>query len=281
MNPSLASLIWCVQFAGLFYLDRDKRVRTSKALWLPILWIGLAGSRPVSDWLGVQSAGTNAQLEGSPVDAVFFQGVLLTAALGVLISREPDGRILLAANWPILVYFFYCLVSVAWSYHPDVSFKRWIKAIGDLVMCLVIVTDERPIAALKRLISRIGFILLPASVLCIRYYANIGHGYSPDGGQTNTGVTSNKNTLGVLVLVVSLCALWQVITLLRFRGWPDRRRHLLAQGILLAFGIVLLRMADSATSMACFILGAGLILAMDLHAMRGRPAEVHALCLVS
>ncbi len=279
MNPLLATLICACGIAGLFYLDREKTVRTSKALWLPIIWIGLAGSRPVSDWLGIQYSGTNVQLEGSPVDAVV-QGILLAVAVGVLIRRDRRTRILLAANWPILIYFFYCLISVAWSSHPDVSFKRWIKAIGDVAMCLVIVTDGRPLAALGRLISRVGFVLLPASVLFIKYYGDLGHGYSPDGGQMNTGVTNNKNTLGVMLLVISLYTLWHVMALLRTKSRPDRRRHLLAQGILLTFGFALLKMAHSATAIACFIVGAGLILATSLRAFRNRPARVHALCLV-
>ena len=279
MNTLLATLICACGIAGLFYLDRDKTVRTSKALWLPIIWIALAGSRPVSDWLGVQYNGASTQLEGSPVDAAV-QGVLLAAALGILILRERRTRILLAANWPVLIYFVYCLISAAWSSHPDISFKRWIKAIGDVAMCLVIVTDGHPMAALRRLISRVGFVLLPASVLFIKYYGDLGHGYSPDGGQTNTGVTNNKNTLGVLLLVISLYTLFQVMTLLRSESRPDRRRHLLAQGTLLAFGLVLLDMAHSATSIACFIIGAGLILATGLRAFRNRPARVHALCLV-
>ena len=50
MNPLLASLICACGVGGLFYLDRDKTVRTSWALWLPTLWIGIVGSRAVSAW---------------------------------------------------------------------------------------------------------------------------------------------------------------------------------------------------------------------------------------
>ena len=173
MNPSLASLICACGVAGLFYLGRDNTVRTSKALWLPVIWIWIDGSRPVSAWLGIGPTGGNVQLDGSPFDAAIF-GALLAAAIGVLIRRNRRTRTLLAANWPILIYFFYCLISVAWSYHPDVSFKRWIKAIGDPAMALIIATDGQPVAAFRRLISRVGFLLLPASVLLIKYYGYVG-----------------------------------------------------------------------------------------------------------
>src|SRR5450755_1007130 len=218
MNPSLATAICCCGIASLFYFGRDNRVSTSKALWLAVIWIGLVGSRSVSSWLGI-GATSNMQLDGSPIDAAVF-GVLMAAAVGVLIHRGFRTRTLLTANWAILIYFLYCLVSVAWSYHPDVAFKRWIKAIGDLAMVLIIVTDPQPRAALERLFSRLGFLLLPTSVLFIKYYGQLGRGYTADGEPMNTGVTTNKNILGVTLLVISLGTLWHVLTLLRERGQP-------------------------------------------------------------
>ena len=279
MNPSLANLICACGIAGLFYLNRDDSVRTSKALWLPVSYLWLIGSRPVSVWLGMTPpSGTNVQLEGSPLDALFF-GLLLAAALVVLIRRGKRTRCFLTANWPILIYFFFCLISVTWAYYPDVAFKRWIKAIGDLAMVLIIVTDAQPVAALRRLISRVGFLLLPASVLFIKYYGDLGRGYTPDGGQMNVGVATNKNSLGLIVLVVSLVTLWNVRSLLIHKDEPNRGRRLVAQGTLLAFGLALFGMANCATCIACFIIGGGLILATGLRAIRSRPARVHALCL--
>jgi exopolysaccharide production protein ExoQ len=278
MNPSLASLICACGIIALFYLDRDKTVRTSKALWIPVIYLWIVGSRPVSAWLGMTpAAGANVQLDGSPLDAAVL-GVLLIAAVAVIVRRGKPALSFITLNWPILVFFLYCLISVAWSYHPDVAFKRWIKSIADVAMCLVIVTDPQPVAALKRVISRVGFLLLPVSVLLIKYYGDLGRGYTPDGLPMNTGVTTFKNELGVTVLVVSLFTVRHVITLLRTRNLPNRGRHLLAQGALLAFGIALFGMADSQTPIACFIIGCGLILAMELNFTRRRPAIVHVLC---
>jgi exopolysaccharide production protein ExoQ len=277
MNPSIASLLCVVGVAGLFYLDRDKNVHTSKALWLPVSWLTICASRPVSAWFGASPTGSNAQLDGSPMDAAVF-GTLLVAAIVVLIYRRHSARILLAANWPILVYFLYCLISVTWSYHSDIALKRWIKAIGDLAMAFVIVTDPQPVAAFRRLISRVGFLLLPTSVLFIKYY-DLGHAYAPDGMQMNTGVTTDKNILGVIVLVISLGTLSRVLTLLRDKDQRNRRRHLTAQITLLLFGIAVLKLADSVTSIACFILGAGIIIATGMRVVRRSPATVHVLCL--
>ena len=278
MNSLLATVVCFCGIAGLFYLNRDRSLRTTKALWLPTIWICLIGSRPVSVWLGIRYAGRDVQLDGSPVDAAFL-GVLMAAAIGVLIRRSGRVSKLLAANWPILIYFFYCLISVAWSYHPDVAFKRWIKSIGDLAMVLVIVTEPRLHDALYRLFSRVGFLLFPTSVLFIKYFGNLGRGYTPDGAPMNTGVATNKNMLGMMLLVISLGTVWYFITLLRAKGRPNRGRQLLAQGTLLVFGIALFLMANSATSSVCFVLGSTIIFATGLRAIKKRRVRVHMLCL--
>jgi O-antigen ligase len=279
MLPHLAAAICYIGIAGLFYLDRDKTVHTSKALWLPVIYLWITGSRSVSGWLGIAPPpGVNTQLEGSPVDRLFFQ-VLLAAGVLVLIGRGSRTSALLKTCWPILLYFSYCLISVLWSPYPDVAFKRWTKAIGDLVMVLVVVTEVDLTAALRRFLSRTGFILLPLSVLLIKYFNDLGRGYGPSGEAMNTGVTTNKNTLGVITFILTLGAVWQVLTLLGAKGQPNRGRHLLAQGTLLAFGVAVLAMAHSATSVACFGLGTVLMVATRLPMIRGRASAVHALIL--
>jgi O-antigen ligase len=220
----------------------------------------------------------DAQIDGTQPDRIIFQ-VLVIAGLLVLFFRTKQTSAYLAANWPILMYLFYCLVSVTWSDYPEVSAKRWVKAIGDLTMVLIVVTDNEPVEAIKRLFSRLGYVLLPASVLVIKYYGEFGHSYDPSGGQVNTGVTTNKNSLGVITLVITLGVLWHIRELFRDKHQPNRGRHLLAQAVLLAFGVALLVMAHSATCQACFILGAVLMLATNLTIIRRRPAAVHALVL--
>jgi O-antigen ligase len=281
MGTPLAFLICGLGIAGLFFLDRDKSVRTSKALWLIVIWLGLVGSRPVSVWLGVggSSAPSDlaATLDGSPMDAAVFEALIL-AGIVVLFQRKKKTIALLKASGPVALYFVYCLASVTWSPFPEPAFKRWIKAIGDLVMVLVLVTDPQPTTALRRLFSRLGFVLFPASILLIRY-TDLGRAYDVDGTPMNTGVTTNKNSLGLIVYLVSLGALWSVWVLLKDKKAPNRTRRLVAQITLLAFGVALLQMAHSATSIACFILGGGLMLATGLPAIRSRPGRVHALCL--
>lgn len=282
MNPSVASLVYVCGIAGLFFLDRDKSVQTSKALWLPVLYLLVIGSRPVSLWLGMTPpAGTSLQLDGSPVDRLFF-AALSVAAVCVLAHRGRRVFAFVKANVPILIYFLFCLVSVLWSDFPGVAFKRWTKSIGDLLMILIIITDEQPVAALRRLFSRLGFILIPLSLLFIKYYPFLGRGYDQwSGAAVNFGVSSDKNMLGVMTFVLLLGAVWRVLALL----WPTetiphRRRHLLAQGTLLVLGVSLLITADSKTSLVCFALGAGLMLMTRLRVIRRNPAAVHVLVVL-
>ena len=146
-------------------------------------------------------------------------------------------------------------------------------------MVLVIVTEPRLSDALSRLFSRVGFLLFPASVLLIKYYWQIGRAFTPDGTSMNTGVTTNKNALGVILFVVSLGTLWQISTLVRDKTRPGRRRLLFAQGVLFAFEISLFRMANCATSTSSFILGGVIILMTSLRMISHKPARVHVLCL--
>ena len=281
MSSSLATLVCAIGVLGLFFLERDKSIHTSKALWIPVIWLWINGSRPASMWLGMAPANASASqlLEGSPADRMIF-AILMAVGLVVLMFRLGRVAPLLRASWPILLYFAFCLLSVLWSDFPGVAFKRWTKAIGDLVMVLIVVTDARPIAALGRFITRAGFVLLPASILLIKYYGDLGRTYDKWSGEAaNCGVSTDKNMLGVTVFVLSLGACWLVLSLLRDKSQPNRVRHFLARGTLLAFGLSLLVMAHSATSGACFALGTGMMLAAGSSVIGRRPAAVHALVL--
>jgi exopolysaccharide production protein ExoQ len=280
MNPTLAFLLFAVGIAGLFYLDRDKTARPSKAVWLAVIWLWINGSRSVSTWLGVGVArmGPGQLPPESFLDQAIAATLMITGAI-VVYRRRKEAAAVLRGSWPIVLYFSFALVSLSWSDYSAWGLKRWVRALGDVIMVLIVVTDARPAEALRRLISRVGFVLLPASVLLIKYYPYIGRGFGEWGDVESFGVTTNKNELGVLAYVITLGALWQVLRLLRHKDFPNRRRHLLAQGTLFLFGLSVLRTAHSATSGASFALGAGLIVAFGLPFFRARPAAVHALVL--
>ena len=279
MLQGVATIIFALGILGLFRLDRDRTSRVSPALWIPVIWLSISASRMVSQWLGGVGtlASPDALVEGSPLDALIFAG-LLAAGLVVLLARRRLDRTFLRANGPLLVFFSYCAVSLLWSDYPFVAFKRWTKAVGDLVMVLVVLTDPEPTAALKQFIARSGFLLIPLSILLIMYYPGVGWGYNPlTGAAYYTGVATTKNGLGTVCLVFGLGSLWRLLEVPHSGERPRRARPLIAHGAILAMAVWLFYIADSATSLACFLLG-GVLIALTSH--RGsalRPAAVYAL----
>src|ERR1700688_3132363 len=118
MNPTIATLLFSIGVLGLFLLDRDPTVRTSKGLWIAVIWVLIVGSRPVTGWMaaGPVQAMNNADqyLEGSPIDRFVFSG-LLVAGIFILVRRRVQLGKLLQNNSAILLFFAYCAVSVLWS----------------------------------------------------------------------------------------------------------------------------------------------------------------------
>src|SRR5271157_1608041 len=161
MPPHIAAIVYALVIVGLFWLDREQNARTSTANWIPVVWISLACSRSLSQWLQLGSPidPANQVLEGNPIDRLVYTG-LLAVGLIVLATRKRQVGKLLRANTPILLFFLYCAVSLLWSDYPDVAFKRWTKALGDLVMVLVVLSDREPSVAVSRLLARTAYVLI-------------------------------------------------------------------------------------------------------------------------
>jgi exopolysaccharide production protein ExoQ len=279
MSPAIATVAYLLLIGGLFWLDQRQKVRTSWALWVPMVWFALAGSRSLAQWfdLGTPIESAEQVLEGSPADRLFY-AFLLAIGLAVLLTRSARVGRILRANGPILFFFLYCLISLLWSDYPDVAFKRWIKAIGDLVMVMVVLSDREPLAAFKRLLARLGYFLIPLSILFIKYYPEIGRQYGIWEGETYyVGVTTNKNTLGAICLFLGLAALWQ---LLMAYGERKRRRwiqEMIAPAIILAMVLWLFAKINSMTSLSCFLIGGIVLCATSYRKVMRRPALAHVL----
>lgn len=277
MPPHVASLVFAAFIAGLFWLDRDRKAKSSGALWISFIWVGLAASRSAAQWmnLGAPIDASDLQLEGSPVDRIVYS-VLLAAGLIVLVTRAAKVKRLLRANAPVLIFFLYCVVSLFWSDFPDVAFKRWLKAIGDLVMLLVVLTEIDPPVAVRQLLKRLTYILVPLSVLLIKYYPDYGRTYGRWFGEVHyTGVTTNKNTLGAICMLFGLATLWHLLALYRSREQVGRKRMLVANTVVLAAILWLLSIAESMTSWSCFAMGSILVVALNLRFIARRRRILH------
>jgi exopolysaccharide production protein ExoQ len=274
ISSSIASILVLAGIVALFRLDRDSKAKTSPALWIAVVWVAIGASRMVSQWFGSSSYldSPDQYLEGSPLDRAIL-AALLIGGLTVLVARGARTGAFLRANAPVVLFFTYCALSALWSDYPFVSFKRWTKGLGNVTMVLIVLTDPEPRAALKRLLSRTGFLLIPVSVLLIKYYPAMGRGYSRWTWEPFfTGAATEKNALGAICLVFGLGALWRLIEVFRDKTATNRLGSLAANGIIVGMTLWLFAMSDSATSIACFALG-GALMAI-LSGSKG-PARVH------
>jgi hypothetical protein len=101
--PQAATLIFVAGVVGLFVLDYDRRSRTSAALWIPIFWILLAGSRSLQDWSGTSVTEHTTDeflrsrfVEGNPLDRNVITALLFFGLL-VLFRRREAARHLVQA----------------------------------------------------------------------------------------------------------------------------------------------------------------------------------------
>src|SRR5271165_6342245 len=277
MTALIATILFSIGIIGLFVLDRDHEARTSKALWIPVVYLLCTGSRPVSMWLGyAQPFGVEGGIYSSPIDQAV-QLVLLALGLMVLIARGRKVGSPLRSSGPILLFFSYAALSILWSDFPSVTLKHWTKGVEDIVMVLVVLTDGDPVMAVKRLLTRAGFILIPLSLLLCRYYPRLGRIFTKGWLVEFVGVSTQKNQLGMICMIFGLGSLWCFLRAYRDRESAARSRHLLAHGVMLGIVVWLLLMCRSLTSSVCLVLAGTVMALASRRSPEAKPARVHLL----
>lgn len=268
----LATTVWLVR------RDVAARPGVSSAIWIPTLWVGILASRPVSLWFGT---GTGDTLEGSPLDRLFFFAMIF-ASLVVLSRRWIAWGPLLARNWPLLLFYGYLLVTVVWANSPLVSFKRWSKELGNIFVALVILSELDPLQAIRAVFVRCAYVLIPLSIVFIRYFPELGRRYSVHSGQLEvTGVTTQKNALGAMLLVCTLVLLWDWLERSRPGAGVRSRLDRWIAIALLAAATWLLWLSDSKTSMLCLAIAAGILAAVRLPLLHRRISAMGIYCLLA
>src|SRR5437660_10436770 len=110
MPPSLALFLWVIFLVALLRFDPAKDSGTWLALWVPVTWMFIAGTRLPSQWLGEQ-VGVAAQAleEGNPLDRSIFS-VLILLAIGILVTRSFRWGDFFARNWTLTAFLSFALV---------------------------------------------------------------------------------------------------------------------------------------------------------------------------
>lgn len=261
MPPTVALIVWFLLLLVLLWFDPAKMPGTSLALWVPLIWMFIVGSRLTSQWLGgVTATSVNVLAEGNPLDRTI-DICLISLAIATLLRRRFNWGKFLAHNIVIVVFLLFALASIFWSDFTFVAFKRWFRDLGGYFMVLVVLSDHDPLEAIRALLRRVGYLLIPLSIVINKYYPALSRQYDPWSGTFSvSGATTSKNMLGVLCLVTGLFFFWDTMT-----RWSDRKsrgtRRIIAVNIaFLAMAFWLLSLSNSETSRVCLILGCMVVL---------------------
>jgi exopolysaccharide production protein ExoQ len=269
-------ILWATVFFAIWAIRRDttRRDGVSAALWIPTLWVGILASRPVSAWLsGRFLERSEYSLEGSPIDMLFFLALIIAASI-IVLNREPDWASFISRNWPIVVFYLYLLVTVFWADSPLDSFKRWFKEVGNIIVIMVILTERNPWQALRAVFVRCSYLLIPLSIVFLRYFPYLGRRYSRGGELEAIGVSEQKNSLGAMIVVCCLLVIWDLLeNNQQARQKLDRVGRFLEVGILI-LGVYLLRVCDSKTSMVCLAVGGAILATARIPVLRNRVGSL-------
>jgi O-antigen ligase len=238
----------------------------------------ILATRLPSQWLG-QNIVTSAEAfqEGNPVDRTVSL-VLIVFALAILTSRSFEWGNFLARNWALTALLFYALLSVCWSDFAFVAFKRWFRDLGNYLVILVILSDPRPVEAVRTVLRRVCFLFIPLSILLIKYFPEMAKHYNNWTGTAEfVGAATSKNTLGVGCMISGLLFFWDTIS-----HWSERKKKRTEKTILInvalfAMTFWVLNLSNSATSRVCLILGCTVIAIAHSRWSQRHPAFLRTL----
>lgn len=260
MFATIALIVCSFLVATLLNVERKRNLAATHGLWVPTVWMLIVGSRSVGRWIDVNQ---NDYTGGSPLDQLVVT-ILMVLSITIIHQRRLDWpRIIRDNSWLILL-FAYMGLSIIWSEFPFISLKRWIKVFGGLLMALVVLSEPRPLEALESVLRRSAYVLVPLSLLLVRYFPVYGRTYGRwDGSEMWTGVATHKNGLGQLCAISAIFLFWALMREWTLGSQLKRNRLAFSDLLVLAITVYLLKGpsngAYSATSVSITILGVVLL----------------------
>jgi O-antigen ligase len=217
----------------------------------------IMGSRPVGSWFAPRLVVSNVAA-GSPYDRLVL-GILILFAIFILIQRKIEWSQILKDNRWLIVLYLYAGLSILWSDFTFVSFKRWIKLSGAIPIALVVLTEQQPLQALESVFRRCAYVLIPLSLVLVKYFLQFGVAFDRWSGQVmQVGVTTHKNSLGELCAFSAFILLWATLRKWRSGELLKSRSQTFADILVIGIALFLLHgygESYSATSIAVLIIG--------------------------
>jgi len=258
MPPSLA-MVLCTAFVQFLLLLEWRISRgVSKTLWIPTLWMLMIASRSLGEWFSI----TGQNDSGNWMDQVVLSS-LSVAGIVVLARRRFDWSGTLRRHRWLLALLAYMFVSTLWSDITFVALKRWVREVIVFIMALVTMSEANPRQALASLLRRSAYVLIPYSLVLIKYYPALGRQYGRWSGiEMWTGVTSQKNGLGRLCMISVFFLVWTLYQRRRERPPVGWRYQAWADVSIILIALYLLNGANSSTSLATLVVGVATFLGL-------------------
>lgn len=277
MPPTLALLIFSIPILLGFRSDKKRGVVASKALFWPSLWYIVVATRPIGVWFSLWNlpipdfGGGSDPTDGSAIDR-FFYGGLMMIGLSILTKRRFKWGEAFSQNKAVTLLLVYMAASILWSHYPLVSFKRYIKVLGSIVMAMVVLTEDDPLAATFTVLRRTLYVHLPMSICCTRYFREIGVIYTYDGSsQAWQGISTSKNTLGQISMLGVIYFSWEL------RQYWSQFRWKNIHALYLLMAVYLLKGAGDSVSMTSISVSAiALLIFLRIQSLRDRLEAVRA-----
>jgi O-antigen ligase len=271
LPPRLASFLTVAFIVFLFRRDIREKPNVSGALWLPLIWLLLICSRNVSGWLnifGLHVSRAASVEEGNPLDACFYVA-LVTAAICVLNKRQVNLSEIVFNNGWFIAFLLYVSISVTWSDFPFIALRRLTKVFGHPIMALIVLTEPDLEEALKRLMKRCAYVVIPVSILFIKYYPGLGVSYDEwSGVPIVNGIAGGKNSLGADLLILGFFFSWHLLQTWQTERNTRRRNELwLIAGFLIGIWWLLSK-THSATSTICLFAAILIVLFVGIRSIK-------------
>lgn len=212
--PTLVVAVFC-----FYILRRNLKDEPgfSSTLWLPTLWMMRCASRSLDYWAsghGMELVrADSANLASTSIVDVIFLGTLTVVGLIALGRRRLDWNEVIRDNRVIMLFFVYMLLSCLWSETMFVSIKRYFRALGDLTMALLVLTEGRPLAAVYAVIRRTAIFFVPGSILMCKYYPIFGRLTSKSWSVPDmwVGLATHKNSLTAFLMLMAILFIWRMV----------------------------------------------------------------------